>query len=70
MDGARFANAAYQLSATFAELTTELGIDILSMGGTKTLPELYKIAGLEFDFSPEKIKVLMDFVEKEMRETV
>lgn len=35
MDGARFANAAYQLSATFAELTTELGIDILSMGGTK-----------------------------------
>ena len=38
----------------------------LSMGGTKTLPELYKIAGLEFDFSPEKIKVLMDFVEKEM----
>ena len=41
----------------------------LSMGGTKTLSELYKIAGLEFDFSPEKIKVLMDFVEKEMRET-
>jgi oligoendopeptidase F len=38
----------------------------LSMGGTKTLPELYKIAGLEFDFSPEKIKVLMDFVEKKL----
>ena len=38
----------------------------LSMGGTKTLPELYKIAGLDFDFSPEKIKVLMNFVEKEM----
>ncbi len=41
----------------------------LSMGGTKTLPELYKIAGLEFDFSPEKIKVLMQFVEKEMAAT-
>ncbi len=38
----------------------------LSLGGTKTLPELYKAAGLEFDFSPEKIKVLMDFVKGEM----
>ena len=38
----------------------------LSMGGTKTLPELYKIAGLEFNFSPEKIKVLMDFVSSAM----
>jgi oligoendopeptidase F len=38
----------------------------LSLGGTKTLPELYKAAGLEFDFSPEKIKVLMEFVERQM----
>ena len=38
----------------------------LALGGTKTLPELYKTAGLEFDFSPDKIKVLMDFVRKEM----
>ncbi len=38
----------------------------LSLGGTETLPELYKTAGLEFDFSPEKIKLLMDFVNKEM----
>lgn len=38
----------------------------LSLGGTKTLPELYRTAGLEFNFSPEKIKVLMDFVSKEM----
>ena len=38
----------------------------LSLGGTKTLPELYQAAGLEFDFSPEKIKVLMDFVKGEM----
>ena len=39
----------------------------LSLGGTKTLPELYKVAGLEFDFSPAKIKVLMDFVRAEMQ---
>jgi oligoendopeptidase F len=38
----------------------------LSLGATKTLPELYKTAGLEFDFSPEKIKVLMEFVGMEM----
>ena len=39
----------------------------LSLGGTRTLPELYKTAGLDFDFSPEKIKTLMDFVDAEMR---
>ncbi len=38
----------------------------LSLGGTKTLPELYKAAGLTFDFSPENIEVLMDFVNDEM----
>ena len=38
----------------------------LSLGGTKTLPGLYKTAGLNFDFSPEQIKVLMSFVEEEM----
>ena len=38
----------------------------LSLGGTKTLPELFKTAGLEFDFSSEKIKVLVDFVKAEM----
>lgn len=42
----------------------------LSLGGTKTLPELYKTAGLEFDFSPGKIKVLMDFVNKEMDQLI
>lgn len=40
----------------------------LAMGGTKTLPELFEIAGLKFDFSPEKIKVLMEFVKKEMNQ--
>jgi oligoendopeptidase F len=39
----------------------------LSLGGTKTLPELFQTAGLELDFSPGKIKVLMDFVKGEMK---
>ncbi len=38
----------------------------LSLGGTKTLPELYREAGLKFDFSPDNIKTLMDFVNEEM----
>ncbi len=40
----------------------------LSLGGTKTLPELYEAAGLTFDFSPEKIKVLMAFVQTALDE--
>jgi oligoendopeptidase F len=38
----------------------------LSLGGTKTLPELYKAAGLKFDLSPSHIKTLMEFTAKEM----
>ena len=38
----------------------------LSLGATKTLPDLYSAAGLKFDFSPEQIKVLMEFVKEEM----
>ena len=41
-------------------------IKALSLGGTKTLPQLYEAAGLKFDFSPENIKTLMDFVQSEM----
>jgi oligoendopeptidase F len=40
----------------------------LALGGTRTLPELYEAAGLKFDFSPEVIKELMDFVETEMEQ--
>jgi oligoendopeptidase F len=43
-------------------------IHALSLGGTKTLPELYKAAGLKFDLSPEHIKTLMEFTAKEMEE--
>ncbi len=38
----------------------------LALGGTKTLPQLFETAGLKFDFSPDKIKVLMEFVRSEM----
>lgn len=41
-------------------------INSLSEGGTKTLPELYKTAGLEFNFSPDYIRELMLFVKDEM----
>ena len=40
----------------------------LSLGGTATLPELYETAGLSFEFSPEKIKVLMEFVQENMNQ--
>ncbi len=38
----------------------------LSLGGTRTLPELYQAAGLPFDLSPDYIKTLMVFVNGEM----
>jgi oligoendopeptidase F len=41
-------------------------INALSLGGTKTLPELYAAAGLKFDLSPGHIKTLMEFVNEEM----
>ena len=41
-------------------------INALSLGGTRTLPELYAAAGLKFDLSPTHIKTLMEFVQEEM----
>ena len=35
MDGARLANAAVALGCSFKEMTTDLGVDCLSFGGTK-----------------------------------
>lgn len=37
----------------------------LSLGYTKTIPELYKAAGIKFDFSPAYVKELADFVKEE-----
>lgn len=38
----------------------------LSLGGTRTLPELYKAAGISFDLGPNRVKTLMQFVKEEM----
>jgi oligoendopeptidase F len=37
----------------------------LSLGYTKSIPEIYKAAGIKFDFSPAYVKELMDFVKAE-----
>jgi oligoendopeptidase F len=42
----------------------------LSLGGTRTLPELYDAAHLKFNFSKEHIKQLMEFVSAEMEKIV
>ena len=38
----------------------------LSLGGTRTLPELFKAAGIDFDFSQKSINELMLFVKHEL----
>ncbi|HEY0273189.1 MAG TPA: M3 family oligoendopeptidase [Chitinophaga sp.] len=38
----------------------------LSLGNTRSLPELYKAAGIRFDFSPAYVKELADFVQAEI----
>ncbi|MBK7561313.1 MAG: M3 family oligoendopeptidase [Chitinophagaceae bacterium] len=41
-------------------------IAALMLGGTRTLPELFKAAGLQFNFSPAYIQQLMLFVKQEL----
>ncbi len=48
----------YQLNPSAA---LENYMNALALGGTKTLPDLYKTAGIEFNFSPSYVKKLMDF---------
>ena len=38
----------------------------LSVGGSKTLPEIFQAAGIKFDFSLQMIKPLMEEVEQEL----
>jgi oligoendopeptidase F len=45
-------------------------IKALSLGGTKTLPELYNTAGLQFNFSGDYIKRLMNFVGRQLEEII
>jgi oligoendopeptidase F len=42
-------------------------ITALAQGGTRTLPELFRSAGLHFDFSPAVVGNLMSFVHSEMQ---
>ena len=41
-------------------------IAALQLGGTQTLPDLFKAAGLTFNLSPDYISGLMNFVKKEL----
>lgn len=41
-------------------------MNALRLGGTRTLPELFKAAGLQFNLSPDHIRRLMIFVKREM----
>ncbi len=41
-------------------------VKALSLGSTRTLPELYKAAGIKFDFSPAYVKELANFVQQEI----
>jgi len=45
-------------------------INALSLGGTKTLPQLYKTAELEFDFSGDYIRTLMEFLQEELKKVI
>ena len=47
-------------------IATENYLKALSLGGTKTLPELFQAADLKFDFSAETISELMKFVHSEL----
>jgi len=47
-------------------LALENYMNALSLGGTKTLPELYQTAGISFDFSSNYVKTLMDFTRDEL----
>ena len=40
--------------------------DALSLGYTKSIPEIYKTAGIEFNFSEAYVKELASFVKEEL----
>lgn len=57
MDGARISNAAASLGVSIADLTSKVGVDIFSFGGTKN-----GLMGAEAVvlFKPELAKISMD----------
>jgi len=48
------------------EKAIENYLGALKLGGTRTLPELFEAAGLQFNFSPDYISELMLFVQGEL----
>jgi oligoendopeptidase F len=42
----------------------------LRLGYTKSIPEIYKTAGVEFNFSQEYVKELAQFVKRELDKIV
>lgn len=42
----------------------------LSLGYTKTIPEIFETAGISFDYSAEYIKSLMNFIQEQWKETL
>lgn len=42
-------------------------MDALSLGYTRSIPEIYETAGIKFDFSGEYVKELADFVKQELQ---
>lgn len=60
--------AMWQQFKNNPEATLNNYINALSKGNMLTLPELYKTAGITFDFSADTVKSLSEFVEKELKE--
>jgi oligoendopeptidase F len=58
--------AMWKQYANNKKQTLENYINALSCGGTKTLPDLYQIAGISFDFSAKNIHALSEFVQDEL----
>lgn len=40
--------------------------EALALGYTRSIPQIYKVAGIRFDFSPSYLKELADFVQSEL----
>ena len=43
-------------------------MNALKLGYTKSIKEIYKTAGIKFDFSSDYVKQLADFIKKELIE--
>ncbi len=58
--------AIYRNLKNNREATVEQYHDFLKLGNSRPLPELYKAAGVRFDFSREYIHDIVEFVKKEI----